>query len=207
MATYYTNKIIDGEITTVEDFVKICAGEFGVTIDVGDIGTEPKYVPKKVDSFYGVRIEECKRKLDELGEMSDEEIIANREEELQHGIEICRNKIRLAEKNATTLVNFIKEIFDWDPPTKEHYKLKEFMINQLHDTIKHDCDIEHFRYNLSELYQESFTLDAENIRKTLMTKINDDLKYYVELFERETNRATETNIWAEQLLNSFDKKK
>lgn len=203
MPTGYTAGIIDGEITTFQEFVKKCMRAFGATIHMRDESLDKEYVPRKVDGYYKETLNSWKKTLAEVNFMSDEEIVSRREKQLQENIDYHKKRIEAVERNRVVLSKLIKEVTEWTPPTEEHINFKNFMLDQLAQTIKHDGDDSYNRESLNKAYNEMFSIDAKKIREEFIKDAKHNIKYSKENLEKEINRVEESNKWVEKLLNSL----
>lgn len=203
MPTGYTAGIIDGKITTFREFAKTCMKAFGATIHMRDETLDTEYVPREINEYYRQSLDKWKQTLDEVIKMSDEEIIAKREKELQERIDYARSKMDLCERNCVVLGKMLEEVHDWEPPTEEHKGFKKFMLEQLNETIKHDCDTSYYRESLSKSYNEMFSIDAKKIREEYIKDAKYNINYSQENLDKEVKRVEESNKWVEQLLNSI----
>lgn len=203
MPTGYTAGIIDGEITTFQEFAKKCMRGFGATIHMRDEPMNKEYKPREVGEYYIDSLSKWEKTLKEVTSMSDEEIIAKREKQLQDDINYHKERIGKIEKNHEVLSNFIKEVSEWVPPTEEHNSFKEFMLDQLTQTIKFDGDISYNRERLKNAYNEMFSIDADKVRKDYIKDAKYNIKYSQDNLNQEIKRVEDSNKWVEQLLNSL----
>lgn len=201
MPTGYTAGVIDGEITTLQGFAKKCMRAFGATIHMRDESLNEEYVPREVGDYYKVALETWEKTLNEVTSMSDEEIVAKREKQLQEDIDYHKDRINKVEKNRIVLSKLIKEVTEWVPPTEEHVNFKKFMLDQLSQTIQHDGDDSYNRERLNKSINEMFSIDAKKIREEYIKDAKYNINYSKENLDKEIKRVEESNKWVEQLLN------
>ena len=90
----------------------------------------------------------------------------------------------------------LRQVQAWTPPTKEHTKLKEFMINQLEDSIRWDCAIRN--------YADGFVTVDKYIEDSLSSEpLEKEVKYYQEQWDKEVKRCEDANKWVEDLIKSL----
>ena len=203
MPTGYTAGIIDGKITTFQEFAKTCMRAFGATIHMRDETLDAEYVPREVSSYYRETLESWNKTLEEVTSMSDEEIVAKREKQLQDDIDYHKDRISKIEKNRVVLSRFIKEVTEWVPPTEEHVNFKTVMLDQLSQTIQRDGDDSYNRERLNKAFNEMFSIDAKKIREEYIKDAKYNINYSQENLDKEIKRVEESNKWVEQLLNSI----
>lgn len=87
----------------------------------------------------------------------------------------------------------LAEVEAWEPPSENHTGLKNFMREQIEESIKWDCEID------EKPMQETF----EDWRKSLVEYYKDDVDYHLKRLEEEKTRAAENNKWSRQLFKSL----
>ena len=75
MPTGYTAGIIDGEITTFEQFAIQCTRAFGATIHMRDNPLDSPYEPRTPSDHYVNSLQSQREKLEETKTMTDEAIV------------------------------------------------------------------------------------------------------------------------------------
>jgi hypothetical protein len=82
MPTGYTSGIIDGKITTFQQFAKLCMRAFGATIHMRDESMDAEYTPDKPSEYYPKEIAKTKKLLAAIESASDKKLIADYKKEL-----------------------------------------------------------------------------------------------------------------------------
>lgn len=138
MPTGFTSDINAG--TTFAQFAIACARAFGACItmrdDPHDAPIPEEFTP---DPYYTKSIEDDERRLAELRAMSDADKERGALEAYQAA---CRHHAEAAAKSEALERNYrriLDEVRRWKPPTVEHRGLKDFMIQQLEESIRFDC--------------------------------------------------------------------
>jgi len=89
------------------------------------------------------------------------------------------------KKNKDLLIKYqymLKKANEWQPPTSDHIKLKDFMIQQISESIKHDCyyDDKYIQNNMpkqltgNEWIQKHVNMKLINIEDIIL-KTNDKI--------------------------------
>lgn len=84
----------------------------------------------------------------------------------------------------------------WTPPTNDHVKLKEFMIDQITESIKFDCGD----------YWTNKNIKRPSGKLWRLRKINDalhDMALYNDKYLKEVERTDGRNQWIQQLRDSL----
>ena len=191
MPTGYTEDIYNGKDVTFKDFALKCARAFGACMHQREDNIDDPPKLKKPDTAY---YEDKLKKAKAFKKPTKAEYnlyIAKETEYLE--IELAKNEKRLADYKAM-LVN----VKNWLPPTKEHFKFKEFMMEQLNGSIYADSS-EYYEKELKKIkaltykdYCDILKMDAEN-----------DILSYTDEIKKEKARTEKTNKWLTDLFKSL----
>lgn len=84
----------------------------------------------------------------------------------------------------------------WVSPSKDHDKLKEFMVSQLEDSIKFDCGSSYYE-------KETAKITGEQWRNEQIEKAHKDIAYHLKNYREEVERTDNRNKWIDLLRNSI----
>jgi hypothetical protein len=193
MPTGYTADIKDG--ISFEQFVWTCARAFGALVMMRDDSMDAP-IPERFEpsDTYKKWLLEERAKLGALVAMSVEEVAAAAEAAyLERHASWAR---RRAEK--TELRNryseMLAKVVQWEPPTPEHQGLKDFMAQQLRESIDFDCgekyDDEPQRLEPTDWHNQQ----VENTRKAIAR--------HLQSHTEEHQRAESRNGWLKALRDS-----
>lgn len=192
MPTGYTAKIKEGQ--TFNEFILGCARAFGALIEMRD---EPgdAVIP---ESFAPSNYHNDKRKLAEvelieIRNMSAEEVkkaakLAYLDAKEDYDSR-ARERNELKKRYAAMLV----EVTKWEPPTPDHQGLKEFMVQQLSESIKFDC------YE----YEPPIEQSADDWYKDRLSASERSVAYHREEYRKEIERAGSRSEWLKKLRDSL----
>lgn len=204
MPTGYTAGILDGKIKTFKQFATQCIRAFGGAIHMRDDDWDAPYRPDKASDYYINSVKDAKDKIEKLKKVSDKELVNNRKKELIEE-RIRYTKIIEEKKQAELkLQEFLEEANKYVPPTPDHQGIKDFMIQQLTDTIKWDCDKSYYEKEIAEVDKQLENIDPVEIRKSLMEDYVDDLKLSEKRLQEEQERVDNRNEWSKQYLESLN---
>lgn len=199
MPSGYTADIADGTIKDFPVFAMRCARAFGALIEMRDDPMDTP-IPETLkrfdsDSRYHEKLREARDELDRLRTMSPIQIAldcdAAYEKEMKSWDENCaeRNQ-KLARYEA-----MLNMVYTWMPPSEDHVKMKEFMIEQITQSIDWDCKI-HMDW-MPKLMSPS-EWHAHVIDRAIW-----DVNYYEEQLEKELQSKNDSNLWLSQLRDSL----
>jgi hypothetical protein len=139
MPTGYTDIIYSskGEVK-FRDFALRCARAFGATIHQRDENLDSNPRLREVYFYHAEQAEKDMAELNRLNHLNKHDIAQKIETEYQ---ECCNDWERSCKKEARLLFEYTAMLANaeaWEPPTKEHKALKQFMIDQIKESIR--CD-------------------------------------------------------------------
>lgn len=139
MPTGYTSTLYEGKSQTFEEFVMDCARAFGalyVLRDSRDAEIPAVFEPNT--DYYDERLDEARRKLADLDAMSPETAA----QQAQNDFDQAMLEHQVAKRNRAATRERYEAMLDavnaWEPPTFDHVGLKEFMQQQLTESIRTD---------------------------------------------------------------------
>lgn len=203
MPTGYTAGIIDGEITTFQQFAKKCIRAFGAAIHMRDDQSDSEYTPRTPSKYHIDAINNLKSKIKELESISDEDMVYNEVKKLRERKEYHIDSIKKSNENSIILNQILDKVLLWTPPTIDHEGIKTFMIDQLKQTIQHDCNTEYSIKNISEIEKQLKGINATTLRKKIINEKKESLKYHTKQYKEDIKRCEESNKWVDDLINSL----
>lgn len=200
MPTGYTAKICEGE-QSMSEFVLGCARAFGACVSQRDdpVDDLPK-IPEVEESYYATTLRESEQKLKDLFDRSDEEKESQGIKEQKAQIKYYEKEIKKRKIVRDRLDKMYARVKAWVPPSAEHVNLKEFMLEQLETTIKHDGDISYYEECL-EKEKEKKPIDYHNEE---VESAKYSIKYSKKGLAEEQERHTDRSQWIKQLYNSLE---
>jgi len=206
MPTGYTYEILENPDLTFQEFALRCSRAFGACIMMRD--DDGKAIPSRekitISAEYHVKaLEKALEKQEQYKDWHPEhpDFKAKVDEKYRSTIEHAFEQIEKINVQAQALKEMLTEVQAWNPPSSEHVNFKEFMVQQLEDTIKHDGSIEFYekeleRYNKPPDYQEQFAIEKEFI--------DHDIEYHKQHIKDIEEGNKERIKWTEILCNSLD---
>jgi hypothetical protein len=203
MPTGYTAGIIDGKIKTFPEFAKLCMRAFGATIHMRDDSMEAEFVPREPSKYYTEQIEKANQQLKQARELSDKEIVSLRKSQLEESKKYHLESIERAKESRKALSEILMEAENYEPPTGNHIGIKEFMIQQVKDTIAQDCNTSYHDNNLEKIANELLSLNPAVIRFQMIADAEKNISYHKKESAEEVKRCNDSNKWVEDFLTSI----
>lgn len=193
MPTGYTADIAKG--ISFNRFVWSCARAFGALIMLRD---EPMNapIPARIEpsDWNAKQLAKARDELATLQAMSPKDAAANAKAEYDAAVKSHHE--RIAEKQALSdkYHAMLAEAVKWTPPTPEHAGLKEFMVQQLQDSMKWDCSTTHMEAPL--------LLPADAWLAKSIAAAQRNVDYHTKQNAEEVERAEGRNAWLTALRES-----
>ena len=206
MPTGYTAGIIDGKITTFEQFATQCSRAFGATIHMRDNPLDSPYEPRTPSEYYVNSLQSQREKLEEMKTMTDEAIVQDFENLLKDSLEYHERELEKTKVNLGRLNSIMEAAKSWVPPTEDHGGVRDYMIDQLEITIKADGDPS---YHVNKIVQAKKELeegiDPKVYREERIKEIEDQISRYETEVQKELERCKQSNDWMDKFLESIKK--
>lgn len=203
MPTGYTAGILDGKITTFPQFAKQCMRNFGALIHMRDDSMNAEYTPRTPNGYYSEQMEKAKQKLSSIKNLKDSHILSNRKSELEESKKYHTESLDKIKADLERMNVILKDIYKWQPPTPEHFGIRDFMINQINETIKWDCNTDYHTDALTKIESDLLTMNVKQIRKEVIESAKKDFEYYSSEYAKEVERCNKSNIWVEDFIKSL----
>jgi hypothetical protein len=205
MPTGYTAGILDGKTTTFPQFAKQCMRAFGASIHLRDEPSDLEFTERTPSNYYKEQIEKAKQTLESVPILSDEEIINSRKTQLEKEKENCLQKIEKSKVDSKNLNDILIEINNWQPPTSEHFGIKDFMVDQIKKTIDFDCNAKYYIESLAKIELQLLTLIASEIRMDLIKNAKKYFEYNTKNFNEDVEMCNQSNKWISDFVSSLSK--
>lgn len=200
MPTGYTDGVAHGDIVSFKEYALLCARAFGVCISMRD---EPLGVPipffEENTCLKGM-VESCEKDLRDFLSMNQEEKQVAFQNYVSSGI---KRHTKIKEEKITMkyrYVSMLEKAKEFVPPTKDHVEYKQFMIQQLEDSIVWDCDTSYYDAKIDSLKNLSF---EKWLDETLEEKYN-SLKRNKKSLQEDNDRINSRNNWIAKLKEVLD---
>jgi len=194
MPTGYTEIIERKPDLTFREFALRCARAFGALIMMRDDSMDAE-IPEKFEpsTYHRDQLEEAKKRLTETERMTLDE--ARKMELESHQSTQRSNKKYMkeyVEKNAL-YQRMLDKVNSWKPPSNDHVRMKEFMVEQIDTSMGKAYQVKECRYSPKE-WRDREIADAKH-----------DVEYHEKEWKEELDRTKVRNKWLSDLKSSLDK--
>jgi hypothetical protein len=204
MPTGYTAGIIDGKITTFEEFATVCTRAFGATIHMRDESLETPYEPRTPSEFYVNSLQSLRENLERVKSMSDDDIVLEFEEKIQdeinyHSREIASSTIKIDRLNA-----ILEGVRSWIPPSEDHESFKAFMNEQIEITIKSELGPSYHMKKVETLRKDiQKGVDPAEKKNEMILDLEQRIADKCRNLELEIERCKKSNEWMDAFFRSI----
>jgi len=195
MPTGYTADVADGKVTDFRTFALRCARQFGATVMQRD---EPMDVLPKLreESDYAkqglAKAEADLARLNRMTLKEAEAVQAREHYEQARSNEEGRRDHRTKRDRYTAMLAAVRR---WKAPTADHRGLKKFMIDQLEESIRFDCN--------DEWLEEKPLETPEAWLEEKKRRARDSIKRDAQDVAEERMRVASANQWIQALWESL----
>jgi hypothetical protein len=194
MPTGYTSDIEKG--ITFEQFALSCARNFGALVSMRDEPHDAPIPDEFTPSSYNAdNLLKAQKELGELKALPIDE--CEKRAMMEYKEELERHEKYLADKRQlqTKYETMLSSAKAWTPPTPDHQGLKEFMIQQIEESIKWDC-------GTSFLTKPKLLTATEWLNKKTEKALH-GIEYHSEENAKEVQRTNERTSWVRELKKSL----
>jgi len=201
MPTGYTAGIIDGTTKDFKEYAKHCERAF--TIHLRDEPFNSEWKPRAPSDYHTKAIAKAKESLKEIKVLEDSTIIERERLRLLDNVKRYKEKIEEEKVSKNRLETFLAKAENFKPPTETHKGIADFMVSQIKETIKFDCESNYYADELEKSQKQLLNINADDVRGDLKTQATKDLAYHTKEHEAELKRCRESNKWHEDFINAL----
>lgn len=196
MPTGYTHAVQEGKITELKPFVLQCARAMGALIMMRDDSSDAE-IPQKFEpstEYHDEKIKNAQADIVMLAGLSPEDCQDKANEEYSVAVE--RWNTRRAERleHFKRYTAMIEKVKSWNPP-QQLLSLKDFMLDQLNDSVRFDCSDQFDDKPEEKTGAEWFEAKSKSVAR--------DIEYHSKERAKEIHRNDERNLWVSALRSSL----
>ena len=196
MPTGYTSDIKDG--ISFSEFAMNCARAFGACVTLRDDPAGGDKIPDRFEpSDYHLKaLTSAKDRLSDLESITMEDAKSRCDGEYKQAesariTRLSENKAQLAAYEA-----MLQQVNAWQPPSDEHCGLRDFMRDQIEQSVKFDDSTDY-------LGKPTEIKAAEDWLEDKKSEALEKIKYHREEYAKEVERTNKRNEWIATLRNSL----
>lgn len=212
MPTGYTSFIEDGKVKTAKQFLHLCLRNFGVCIMMRDDSLELKddYAEDLKKSYQGdidyhkKKLEDARKELDRIQQMSEEELCAQYIEDTTKDIEYYRKQNNQQNGNLAEYSRIREGIQNWD--CDEKFKsIKDFALNQIDISMDKSDYYEEELKKCGKPTREGFLKVKDKYTKKVTDHAKWEVDYHTEELEKAIRRRDENIAFYKEFKEELNK--
>ncbi|TWT30519.1 hypothetical protein KOR42_54580 [Thalassoglobus neptunius] len=197
MPTGYTDGVQSGKITEFNEYAILCARAFGATIMMRDDPLDAEIPEFEPSTFYRDKLEQATKELAEFESMTSEQRRTMHEQE--HAEKVATAETYISERNEQRqrYEAMLEKAKAFTPPTAEHEGLAKFMVEQLEQSIEHDCGSDYWE-------NEKVKTPFDEWEKQRLESLRDKIGRYAGEWQGEQTRTEGRNRWVRELRKELE---
>ena len=206
MPTGYTQIFGEREVEFPE-FASRCARAMGPCVMLRDEPLSGELPDEISDDFsanyYRKKVHSTEMQISRLRKAKPNQLRSKMLRELKttavYSVQERQRALQLKNRYAKML----QDVAAWKPPTEDHIEFKKFMVQQLVDSAKHDCETEYYDRRDAEVLQILGTMTPEQWRDEKLIELQQSLEYYRKEMKKEKEHRERSNAWIQALKASL----
>ena len=196
MPTGYTYQVTEDNYS-FEDFVWNCAKAFGAFIHMRDEPNSAKIIMPKESFYYQDQLDEARLELERAESMTLDEAALERDAYYEKTKASNKKAMEKQHEEFKKLHAMQLKVLSWEPPTDDHVELRNFMLQQLEETIKYDCDFSYYEKVLLEPKQS-----VQDWLDNYRIQAQRDVVRYAKNAQEEQDKYHENINWINKLIDN-----
>ena len=199
MPSGYTAKIQDNPDITLKEFTMACARAMGAMYHLRDYSESTPYQPRVPSDYHKNKATELTEELDHVRRMTFAELLRLIEKKNEDTFQKIKDSEEEKTKTLKGYTSMLLRVQSWIPPTYEHRGLKDFMVSQITDSIKFDCE------SMGDYYTTMLIAkNPEDYRDELYKNLREDIAYHKKQHDDDVKHCEESNTWVKVLEESLE---
>jgi hypothetical protein len=196
MPTGYTSDLYDGKQQTFEEFAMQCARAFGALVEMREDPPDAPIPDEFKPSDYRVKaLATARADLAGVEAWTLEEAQAASEASYKQALARYAEGLDEAGARRERYEDMLAKVEAWEPPTPDHQGLKDFMAQQLRESIDFDCN--------TDYYQQPEKLSGADFKAQAVEAAKRQVEYHETELAKERERADQRTAWVRALRGSF----
>lgn len=201
MPTGYTADVVDGKVTSFEEYAKQCMRAF--VMHMRDDSWDRPYYPRQVNDYYEREAKNLEKEIAKLEKTDEKELWALECKRMESDIKGTKKIIADAKKETERINAMLKKAEAFVPPTEEHVYIKQFMIEQLKISM-HEGD--YWEERIKENQRRLKGKMPKGFKKELIKDKQESLERAKRRYAEEVASCKKCNDWCDAFLKAIKDK-
>jgi hypothetical protein len=196
MPTGYTSDLYDGKRQTFEEFAMRCARAFGPLVTMREDPSGAPIPDEFKPSDYRVKaLATARSDLAGVEAWTLEEAQTAAEASYKQALARYAEALDEAGARRERYEGMLAKVEAWEPPTPDHQGLKDFMAQQLRESIDFDCN--------TDYCQQPEKLSGADFKAQAVEAAKRSVEYHEGELTKERERAEKSTAWVRALRDSL----
>jgi hypothetical protein len=203
MPTYYTGELFEGEMDTFKEFALKCMENFSEATFL--INSKNKSILREPDiSYYENTIFECEKRRTYFLSLSDEDFMEYKKHEYLQEKRRTLNNLSEIKKKTFKIQRMMFFVNNYKPTSDKYEKVKQFMANQLTQSLEWDCNNK-FHLEMLELINHKLCelKNINKVREETIREIDNNILNYKGYVSKEISSCINSNEWVRGFYESL----
>jgi len=192
MPTVYTEGVATGKITDFKEYAMLCARAFGACIMLRDEPLSSDIPEFEPSNYHDEQIAKAKADLLEFASASVEQRKQMHADEHAKNVKAADEELTRNREQLSRYESMLAKAKAFKPPSTEHQEYANFIVSQLEESIRFDCNGSYY-----EELKEQVPFEKWEVQK--LSELQRSIAYHSEQRENEIARTVERNRWVKQL--------
>lgn len=204
MPSGYTSLIQNGQAKTFKDFAYACTRAFGACYSLRDrsLSIDFPVLPEDDEIFdYSKKLDEAINDFLIFDQLNEDEKHDQYILYIKSSLKFYENQLEEKKKLLSKYQFFLDKAKQFNPPTDDHIAYKDFLIQQLKETISFDCDINYYQNEIDRLKN----LDFNDWVKVKYETLNNAINTYTELNHKNKDKGKSSQEWLNCIKETLEK--
>lgn len=198
MPTGYTADVVDGKITDFKTFALRCARNFGALVMMRDENMDAP-IPEAFETgdYHLKAIKEAEAEIVRIMALSPEECDVEQRAQWRKAMDAHHEHVEKCQVVKGRLLAMRSQVADWAPPTSDHQGMKDFMIQQLDETLRYDGSPGNY------YLEKAVLVTGATWRKLRLKELDETIASNKKYHQEDVERTNMRNKWIADLRESL----
>jgi len=201
MPTGYTAGVMEGTVTSFEEFARQCMRAF--VMHMRDDPWDTPYEAAKPSDYYQRETKVLTEEIAQLKKTDEDALWALAKTQMEASIKNYVLYIKESRVQNNRLDKMLVKVKAFVPPTEEHAHIRDFMVSQLSISFK---KTHYFLDSIKELKKTIKAGMPIDYKKTLIAEKQGELRRAKQKYADEVAQCQKNSAWCEQFLKAIEAK-
>lgn len=188
---------MSGKVTDFKEYALLCARAFGACITLRDSPLEGDIPEFVVDDHYYTRLRQAEEDLESFLAIDEQAKKSLHVKEEQDREAEANEAIAEKQEHLSRYTAMLEKAMLFKPPTPEHERFAEFLVEQLEQSIEFDCGGSYWNE-----YKQKVSFDEWQAKK--LADLQKNIEYSRQFLDEEIEQVASRNKWVNELKEALE---